>query len=99
MTRVATPANEALLLQDAKHSTGTQVEAICRKFASVYRDTQRHPDEDKVVRTVTARDRDDGMVTLSAVLHPEEAGLVGEALTNPSRSRRRPIRRAGMERP
>ncbi len=87
MTRVATPANEALLLQDAKYSTGTQLEAICRKFASVYRDTRRHPDEDTVVRTVTTRDRDDGMVTLSAVLHPEEAGLVWEALTKLARDR------------
>ena len=87
MTRVATPANESLLLHDARYTTGTQLEAICRKYASVYRKTRRHPDEDKVVRTITTRDRDDGMVTLSAVLHPEEATAVWEALTKVARER------------
>ncbi|MEO7096708.1 MAG: DUF222 domain-containing protein [Polyangiales bacterium] len=87
MTRVATPANEALLLVDATYSTGTQLEAICRKFASVHRATRRHHEEHKVVRTVTTRDRDDGMVTLSAVLHPDEAALVWEALTKIARER------------
>lgn len=43
MTRVATAANESLLLHDALYTTGTQLESICRKYASVYRKTRRHP--------------------------------------------------------
>ena len=32
ITRVATPANEALLLEMARHTTGAQLEEICRRF-------------------------------------------------------------------
>ncbi len=94
ITRVATPANEALLLHDARYTTTPQLETICRKYASVYRQARRHPDEDASVRTVTARDREDGMVTLRAVLHPEEAALVMEALTKVARERERRFCRA-----
>ena len=94
MTRVATPENEELLLHDARHTTGTQLESICRKYASVYRKARRHPEEDKVVRTVGTREREDGMVTLSAVLHPDEAALVWEALTKVAREQEAKLCRA-----
>lgn len=37
VTRVATPAIEALLLQYSTHSTGAQLETICRGFREVER--------------------------------------------------------------
>lgn len=35
MTRVATPENEALLLSQAKGTTGAELERICARFAKV----------------------------------------------------------------
>jgi hypothetical protein len=35
MTRVATSANEGVLLEQARHMTGADLEALCRKYASV----------------------------------------------------------------
>lgn len=87
LTRVATSENEALLLHDATYTTTPQLESICRKYASVYRRARRHPAEDAAVRTVSARPREDGMVALHAVLHPDEAALVMEALTKVARER------------
>src|ERR1043165_1318235 len=37
MLRIATPANEALLLEHAKLMTGSQLEQTCRKYALVLR--------------------------------------------------------------
>src|SRR4051794_24879965 len=34
-------ANESLLLHDALFTTGTQLETVCRKYASVYRKARR----------------------------------------------------------
>ena len=81
MTRVATPANEATLLGEAQHTTGHQLETICRKYALV----QRHGEEsnakdDSERRYVKRRDQPDGMVQIVAALHPEEAAAVWAAL-------------------
>ena len=89
MTRVATPANEALLLEDARYSTGTQLELICRKYASVSRTLRPCVEDDAHRRRISRRDLEDGMVAISAVLHPEEAVAVWEALTKVARERAR----------
>lgn len=88
MVRVATPANEALLLEDARHATGQQLELICRTYATVVRAAQE-PDEayDRQRRTVTRRDLEDGMVRIEATLHPEEAAVVWAALDRLARER------------
>jgi hypothetical protein len=75
LTRVATPENEALLLEDARFTTGGQVERICRKYAAVLRVARPTVEDDIVRRHVTRRDLDDGMVPIEATLHPEEDQL------------------------
>jgi hypothetical protein len=89
ITRVATPANEALLLEDARYATGAQLERICRKYATVLR-AAKEPDEryDRERRYVRRQDLDDGMVKLEAVLHPEEAATIWAALEAVARARR-----------
>ncbi|MBA3396686.1 MAG: DUF222 domain-containing protein [Deltaproteobacteria bacterium] len=81
ITRVATPAIEAVLLEDALLTTGQQLETICRKYATV----QRHgkevgPLDERERRQVRRRDLEDGMVRIEATLHPEEAAVVWAAL-------------------
>jgi hypothetical protein len=89
ITRVATPANEALLLEDALHATGGQLERICRKYAAVVR-AAKEPDEryDGERRYVRRQDLDDGMVKFEAVLHAEEAATVWAAIEAVARARR-----------
>ncbi len=88
MTRVATAANEAMLLEDARHSTGQQLETICRKYAIVVRASKEvDEDYDRQRRTFTRHDLEDGMVRLSATLHPEEAAIVMAALDQIARER------------
>ncbi len=88
MTRVATSANEAMLLEDARHSTGSQLETICRKYATVVRAAKEVDEKyDHERRTVTRRDLEDGMVRIEATLHPEEAALVWAALDQIARER------------
>jgi hypothetical protein len=75
MLRVATPANEPVLLEQARLTTAAQLEKLTRKYALV----QRHgkdagPKDDELRRYVRRRDTEDGMVKIEAVLHPEEAG-------------------------
>jgi hypothetical protein len=77
LLRVATPENEALLLDHARLMTASQLEKLCRKYALVQRHGQdSHPDVDEQRRYVRRRDLEDGMVKIDAVLHPEEAELV-----------------------
>lgn len=77
MVRVATPANESLLLDHARLMTASQLETLCRKYAVVQRHGQDpHLLGDQQRRYVRRRDTDDGMVEIKAVLHPEEAELV-----------------------
>jgi len=87
MTRVATPANEAMLLADAKLTTGAQLDKICRRFASVLHYEQPRSEElDRERRYVRRLPREDGMVKIEAVLHPEEAAVVWAALEATARS-------------
>src|ERR1041384_6519985 len=77
LLRVATPENEALLLDHARLMTASQLEKLCRKYALVQRhDEDSHPEVDEQRRYVRRRDLEDGMVKIEAVLHPEEAELV-----------------------
>src|SRR5215468_4101681 len=83
MLRVATPANEVLLLEHAKLMTASQLEKLCRKYALVQRHGQdRHPQVDEQRRYVRRRDTEDGMVKIEAVLHPEEAEMVWAMLNH-----------------
>lgn len=87
MTRIATPANEELLIEDALHCTSPQLERIVRKYAAVKRGVVPTPGDDRERRRITRRDLDDGMVSINARLHPDEAELVWAALTNIARDR------------
>jgi hypothetical protein len=83
MLRIATPANEALLLDYARFMTASQVEETCRKYALVLRHGQDpHPLADLQRRYVRRRDTEDGMVKIEAVIHPEEAELIWTMLTH-----------------
>src|SRR5512144_249021 len=77
LVRVATPANETLLLDHARLMTASQLEKLSRKYAFVQRHGQNpHPLDDEQRRHVRRRDTEDGMVKIEAVLHPEEAELI-----------------------
>src|SRR3569832_2389557 len=77
LLRVATPANEALLLDYARLMTASQLEKLSRKYALVQRHCRDpHPLDDEQRRYVRRRDTEDGMVKIEAVLHPEEAELI-----------------------
>ena len=83
LVRVATPANETLLLDHARLMTASQLEKLSRKYALVQRHCQDpHPLGDEQRRYVRRRDTDDGMVKIEAVLHPEEAELVWTMLNH-----------------
>ena len=77
LVRVATPANEVLLLEHARLMPASQLEKLSRKYALVQRHGEApHPAGDESRRYVRRRDTEDGMVKIEAVLHPEEAELV-----------------------
>jgi hypothetical protein len=83
LMRVAAPANEALLLDHARLMTASSLEKLCRKYALVQRHGEAsHPVSDEQHRYVRRRDTDDGMVKIEAMLHPEEAELVGTMLNH-----------------
>src|SRR5579883_1026133 len=74
MTRVATTANEAALLEIARASTASQLEAI----VSLYRQ-QEPPPVEVEKRRMRLRTTADGMVRLDVKLTPDEAALVAKA--------------------
>ena len=80
ITRVATPAIEAALLEDAHHTTAAQLEIICRSLRSVQRQESLSADAVRARRMVTRSERDDGMVTIEAVLPADEAAIVFAAI-------------------
>jgi len=98
ITRVATPANEAALLEIARHSSGHQLETVCRKYRSVLRhDADPDPEGDRQRRWIARRDTADGMVRIEAVLHPEEAALVWAALDHRAQQQCRESHRVSAE--
>jgi hypothetical protein len=83
MLRVATPANETLLLDHARLMTASQLEKLCRKYGHVQRHGEApHPLDDEQRRYVRRRDTDDGMIKIEAVLHPEEGELIWTMLNH-----------------
>jgi len=87
ISRVATPANEAELLEQARHSTGADLERICRRYAMVVRAGTASERDERARRTVWRRDLDDGMVCIEATLHADEAAIVWAALEKVARER------------
>ena len=98
ITRVATPENEAALLEIARLSSGHQLETVCRKYRSVLlHDADPDPEGDRQRRWVARRDTADGMVRIEAVLHPEEAALVWAALDHRAQQQCRESHRVSAE--
>jgi hypothetical protein len=91
MTRVATPANEARLLELARNATGAQLERICRGLRQVNANMaieagDEPPPEDRCVRE---RHLPGGMVTLELTLSPDEAALILQAIEKARDDQRR----------
>ena len=84
ITRVASAATEATLLEMATHATASQLERICRGYRRVVADAEPERPEsladEELRRFVRVRDTDDGMVRIEARLRPEEAAVVLQAL-------------------
>ncbi|MBL8623475.1 MAG: DUF222 domain-containing protein [Myxococcales bacterium] len=80
ITRVATPATEAALLDDASRTTAAQLELICRKLHAVQRLGGQSARDVAARRTVSRRERADGMVVIEAVLPADEAAVVWAAI-------------------
>ena len=77
LTRVATAANEAKLLDLALAATGAQLERICRGYRGAMNQDRPCVPEDRSVRK---RLLPGGMVKLEIVLSADEAGLVMRAV-------------------
>ena len=77
LSRVATPNNEARLLEVAMYSTGAQLERLCRGYRTAQAADEVPSPEDRSVRQ---RVLPGGMVKLELVLCPDEADLVLRAV-------------------
>ena len=77
LSRVATPDNEAKLLEIALHATGAQLERICRGFRNAQMADEGLTSE---ARSVRRRLLPGGLVKLEVVLCPDEADLVLRAI-------------------
>ena len=85
LSRVANADNEAALVEAARFCTGAQLERLCRglkRVIDVTRDGDRLDDR-RFLKTETL---DNGMVRLTAVLHPDEAALVNRAIEGARRA-------------
>ena len=80
MTRVATADNEELLLEQARTSTGAQLEKVCsglRRAQRIIGQDNNHAPPERYVRK---RHTQEGMVRIELVLRPDEAELFWQAL-------------------
>ena len=77
LTRVATPENEAKLLEMALLATGAQLERLCRGYRRVMEGEGTPTPEERSVRQ---RLLPGGMVKLELVLEPDEADLILRAV-------------------
>jgi hypothetical protein len=77
MTRVASSANEAALLEQARLTTAAQLERICRFYRQVKCPTRDAEDER---RWVASRTTDDGMVSIQIRVLPDEAARLMRAI-------------------
>jgi len=85
LTRVATAANEARLVEIALATTGAQLERVCRRFRRAVHegalsDVQRDWDPSGGERGVRVRTPEAGLVRIEATLDPAEAALVLAAI-------------------
>ena len=78
ITRVVTPEIEARLIEYAAHTTGAQLERICRRFRRASDEVSGVVTEDR--RGVAVRPLGDGLVRLELTLRPDEAALVLQAI-------------------
>jgi hypothetical protein len=79
MTRVASSANEAALLDLARNSTAAQLERICRYYRQAHPPERTDPRADDERRWVVQQPTEDGMVAIQIRLHPEEAARLMRA--------------------
>ena len=88
MLRIATPANESLLLDYARFMTASQLEETCRKYALVRRHGQDpHPLGDLQRRYVRRRDTVGGSEPVGG-WHAVEVGEMGESFVSCEAARR-----------
>ena len=81
ITRVATPATEASLLEMARSSTASQLERICRGYRLAMRNVSNEcPEDEPDRRWVRERETDEGLVRFDVQLRPDEAAIVRRAL-------------------
>jgi hypothetical protein len=80
MTRVATAANEAELLDLARNSTAAQLERICRFYCQARRSGQDARVVEDERRWVVSRPTEDGMVSIQIRLLPDEAARLMRAI-------------------
>ena len=83
MTRVATPDNEELLLDQAKTATASQLERVCSSFRSVQKKIAPEAVEDLTDddhRHVRRRIQRDGTVILEVRVLPDEADTIMKAI-------------------
>ncbi len=71
VTRVATADNEALLLDIARHTTGQQLERVCRKFRNVVREPKTIEAAEEA-RFLSHHWTDEGMLSVSIQLPADE---------------------------
>jgi hypothetical protein len=79
LTRVATAGNEERLLMAARHTTGAQLERLCR---GLRRAVAANQDGDRIddLRAFREETMENGMVRLTLVLHADEAAVVVKAI-------------------
>jgi hypothetical protein len=78
ITRIATPENEATLIQYARYATGSQLVVICREVKR-HMASLEHPDFEDVLRLVF-RMQDDGSEEMTARMRPEHAATIRQAI-------------------
>ena len=96
MTRVATPANEAELLELAELSTASQLERICRGYRRCHREITGEEPPAAKQRRIDWR-WEDGGLRLSGWLPADEGELVRQALMTALASLRREARGRSAE--
>jgi hypothetical protein len=81
LTRVATPQNEATLVEQGKQTTEPQLRRVCKSYQEKVQGTADealcHPDERRSFETHTLAS---GLVRLSAQVRPEEAAVLMKGL-------------------
>ena len=80
ITRVATPENEALLVDLATSAPASVLETLCRRFRGVARAERETPEEADERRKVVVHHTDDGRLRLSVELDADEGARLLAAL-------------------